>query len=174
MEGYSTKNYAPATRRRQRQNGGAPADYPSSMAPLLSSSMTGPWTSGGSGTGALDAMLSQTSRAVSQAGGSRRRRKHQSIPSYGPKRVIRRSNGTKKRIPKRARRSKRSYAATVRRSLKKLRKMTKRRQRGGRDRSRSNSSFQRGGQGPLDAYTTGVDGSRAGQNPAWSQANPAL
>lgn len=169
MEGYSTKNFAPATRRRQR---GGSADYPTSMAPLLSSSMTGPWTSGGSGTGALDAMLSQTSRAVSQFGGGRRsdsvsslqrggrRRKHQSIPSYGPKRVIRKSNGTKKRVPKRARRSKRSYAATVRRSMKKLRKMTKRR--------------QRGGKGPLDAYTTGVDGSKAGQNPAWNQANPAL
>ena len=64
----------------RKQRGGGPAPYPDSFGAVLPQSMTGPmrlaesYQAGGSGTGPLDNMLSQTRSAVQQFGGGKRTR----------------------------------------------------------------------------------------------------
>ena len=66
----------------RKQRGGAAAPYPDSFGAVLPQSMTGPmrlaesYQAGGSGTGTLDNMLSQTRSAVQQFGGGKRKSRH--------------------------------------------------------------------------------------------------
>lgn len=146
-----------------RQRGGAlaPAPY-STLGETLPSSMTGPMTttgSGGSATGVLDSMLTQTRGLVQQSGGGSRR-KHRKTKS--------KKQSLKQNYRNRQQQQQRNRQQQQQRNRNRQQQQTRRRQRGG-------SPLGFGPAAGSSVLLSPQELTKAGLNPQWfdeNQVNP--